>query len=139
MKALLRLSVLITISENVECKTYQSHTLIYKTILTHFVESVFDISYKLLTKDKIVDNLLVNLIKAFSSGMQHAALLTFSLTFDYLHIYDTESMKENNVFDILVNHNVRKSQKGTSIFDKIKIKMSSLKEVASIQHKCEAL
>ena len=55
-----------------------------------------------------------------------------------MRIHDTESIKENNIFNILVNHDVRKNQKGASIFDKIKIKMSSLKEIAFTQYKYEA-
>ena len=82
IKAQLRLSAPVTISENVEYKTYQSHTLICKTILTHSIKLVFNISDKSQIKDKIVNNLLMNLIKAFSSGTQHAALLTFSLAFN---------------------------------------------------------
>ena len=50
-------------------------------------------------------------------------------------IHNIESIKENNVFDILVNHDVRKSYEGASIFDKVEIKMSSLKEIISTQHK----
>ena len=68
-KSTIKIICLITVSENVECKTYQSHTLIYKTILTHSVKLVFNIFNKSQTKDKIVDNLLINLIKAFSSEM----------------------------------------------------------------------
>ena len=51
----------------------------------------------------------MNLIKAFSSELQHAVLLIFSLTFDQLCIYNIESIKENNVFNMLVNHSVRES------------------------------
>ena len=138
IKALSRLSVLITVSENVECKICQSYTLIHETILTYSVRLVFNISNKLQTKDKIVDNLLTNLIKAFSSETQHAALLTFSLVFNQLCIHDIESIKENNVFNMSVDCDVRKSQKSASIFNKIKIKMSSLKEIASTQHKYKA-
>ena len=81
-KVLLRLSVLVTVSENVECKICQSYTLICETISTYPVKSVFNISDESQTKDKIVDNSLINLIKAFSSEMQHAALSTFSLAFN---------------------------------------------------------
>ena len=38
-----------------------------------------------------------------------------------------------------VNCDVRKRQKDTSIFNKVEIKMSSLKEITFTQHKCEAL
>ena len=54
-------------------------------------------------------------------------------------IYNTESIKENNVFDMSVNHDVRKSQKDVSIFNKIEIKRSSSKEITFTQHKHEAL
>ena len=74
--------------------------------------------------------MLINLIKVFSLETQHAALLTFSLTFNQLCIHDTESMKENDVFNMSVNYDVRKSQKDVSIFNKIEIKISSLKEIA---------
>ena len=63
---LLRLSVLITVSENIECKIYQLCTLIHETILTYFIKLVFNIFDDLQTKDKIVSNSLANLIKAFS-------------------------------------------------------------------------
>ena len=138
MKALSRLSVSVTVSENIECKTYQSHTLICETILTYSVRLVFNIFNESQIKDKIIDNLLVNLIKAFSSETQHAALSTFSLTFDLMCIYNIESMKENNIFNMSVNHSVRKSQKDVSIFNKIKIKMSSLQEITFRQHKYKA-
>ena len=65
-------------------------------------------------------------------------LSTFSSAFNQLHIYNIESIKENNVFNMSVNHDVRKSQKDVSIFNKIEIKMSSLKEIAFTQHKCKA-
>ena len=80
----------------------------------------------------------MNLIKAISSGTQHAALSTFSSTFDQLCIHNIESIKENNVFDMSVNCSVRKSQKDACIFNKVEIKISSLKEIASIEHKHKA-
>ena len=82
IKTMLRLSVSVTISENIECKICQSYTLIYETIFTYSVKLVFSIFNESQTKDKIVNNSLINLIKAFSLETQHAALLTFSLTFN---------------------------------------------------------
>ena len=69
--------------------------------------------------------------------MQYTVLSTFFLAFNQLCIHDIESIKENNVFNMSVNHDMRKSQKDASIFDKIEIKMSSLKEIAFTQYKCE--
>ena len=46
IKAQSRLFVLVTISENIKHKTYQSCSLIYETILTYSVELVFNISDK---------------------------------------------------------------------------------------------
>ena len=48
-------------------------------------------------------------------------------------------MKENNVFNMSVNHDVRKSQKAVSIFDKVEIKIDSLKEITFTQYKHKAL
>ena len=69
MKVLSRLSVSVTVSENVVCNICQSHTLICETILTYSVRSVFDIFNESQIKDKIINNLLANLIKAFSLEM----------------------------------------------------------------------